>query len=276
MRYISKYHPVVDCEYCGRQLSKQNYREHVEKCFDNPTVIKQQKEQILVCENCGKEYSYYENQNLRFCSKPCSKSFASKKNNSNETKDSICIVCGKNIEIKKNASHKTAICESCKSNKRKKDIYYCQYCGRKIVTKSNIIRHENSCVMNPNQTHRKYKKHKDNNKGYIYKVTNQINGKSYIGKKHGNITETKKYFGSGIAIKEAIEKYGQENFIKEILEIVDGYDLNERERYWIEYYNTYGNGYNMTVGGDGSNGFEGRKHTKETIEKIKNYHKIAG
>lgn len=50
---------------------------------------------------------------------------------------------------------------------------------------------------------------------YIYKITNLINGKIYIGKR---VRETKKdiknYYGSGIAIKNAIIKYGIENFKK--------------------------------------------------------------
>jgi hypothetical protein len=44
----------------------------------------------------------------------------------------------------------------------------------------------------------------------------------------------------------ALRKYGQENFIWEILEECENDQLSERERYWISYYNTYYDGYNET------------------------------
>ena len=53
---------------------------------------------------------------------------------------------------------------------------------------------------------------------YIYKTTNQINGKIYIGLTTMNEEESKWYFGSGDSIKKALEKHGVENFKKEILE----------------------------------------------------------
>lgn len=56
---------------------------------------------------------------------------------------------------------------------------------------------------------------------YIYKITNLINGKSYIGKKKHKESDTpleESYMGSGRLIKEAIAKYGKDNFKKEIIE----------------------------------------------------------
>ena len=80
---------------------------------------------------------------------------------------------------------------------------------------------------------------------YIYKVTNKINGKAYIGSHYGKTNDS--YFGSGIAITRAVEKYGKENFIKEIIEIQPTKQLMlEEESYWLnklkcstnpEYYN---------------------------------------
>ena len=47
-----------------------------------------------------------------------------------------------------------------------------------------------------------------------------------------------------------MRKYGEENFYSELLEQVEVEDLNDRERYWIKYYDSYYNGYNSTLGGD--------------------------
>ena len=67
--------------------------------------------------------------------------------------------------------------------------------------------------------------------------------------------------------------YGFDNFIITQLEECDNNILNEREKYWIAYYNTYiGNnnswGYNMTPGGDGGNTWKYNTHKKETSKKI--------
>jgi group I intron endonuclease len=100
--------------------------------------------------------------------------------------------------------------------------------------------------------------------GIIYKITNKINNKEYIGQ---SIHNDDKYYGSGKYIKRAIEKYGTENFEKEIIEECSNDILDEREKYWINEYNTFENGYNLTLGGQ--NGWmTGKKHTEETKEKI--------
>ena len=84
-----------------------------------------------------------------------------------------------------------------------------------------------------------------------------INGKIYIGQtvktvekrftQHKN-NSNKPYF-SQIALYKAFNKYGIENFICEEIEKVPNEQLDEREKYWIEFYNTYFNGYNSTLGG---------------------------
>lgn len=56
-----------------------------------------------------------------------------------------------------------------------------------------------------------------------------------------------------MAIHKAIAKYGKENFTLEVKEETEGDLLNEREMYWIQYYDSYKNGYNSTIGGQGGN-----------------------
>ena len=93
--------------------------------------------------------------------------------------------------------------------------------------------------------------------GYIYKITNTLNNKVYIGQtiktvqkrftQHKN-NSNKEYF-SQIVLYKAFNKYGIENFICEEIEEVSNDKLDERERYWINYYDSYFNGYNSTLGG---------------------------
>lgn len=93
--------------------------------------------------------------------------------------------------------------------------------------------------------------------GYIYKITNTLNNKIYIGQtiktvqkrftQHKN-NSNKEYF-SQIVLYKAFNKYGIENFVCEEIEEVTNDKLDERERYWINYYDSYFNGYNSTLGG---------------------------
>lgn len=93
-------------------------------------------------------------------------------------------------------------------------------------------------------------------KGSIYIVKNTINDKVYIGQTTQTIgirfTNHKMASRTGEDTKfyRAIRKYGEDNFYPELLEEVEVKDLNDRERYWIKYYDSYYNGYNSTLGGD--------------------------
>lgn len=96
--------------------------------------------------------------------------------------------------------------------------------------------------------------------GYIYKITNKINGKAYVGKTTRTVQErweehlhdsTKKQYYTNRPLYKAIRKYGSDGFTVETLEKVDLEHLSEREIYWIEYFHTCTEGYNATVGGDG-------------------------
>lgn len=94
---------------------------------------------------------------------------------------------------------------------------------------------------------------------FIYKITNQLNQKCYIGKTMLSIQErwiqhlrdAVKDNCNNRPLYKAINKYGKDNFIIEQIEECSDKIVNEREQYWIKYYNSYHNGYNATLGGDG-------------------------
>lgn len=98
--------------------------------------------------------------------------------------------------------------------------------------------------------------------GFIYKITNRINDKIYIGqtsenvehrwKEHQYASTHKSYRDYNSHLHRAIRKYGRDNFIVEIIESVDDELLDAREIYWIGVYDSHNIGYNMTLGGDGS------------------------
>ena len=103
--------------------------------------------------------------------------------------------------------------------------------------------------------------------GYIYKTTNLINGKIYIGQHCSNKFDTS-YYGSGKKILRALKKYGLNNFNCEIIEWCETREIaNEREIFWICKLNSKNNdiGYNITDGGEG---WKGGKHSDETKNKI--------
>lgn len=87
---------------------------------------------------------------------------------------------------------------------------------------------------------------------YIYKTTNLINDKIYIGRHKTNNIEDG-YLGSGIILNNAIKKYGKENFKKEIIEFCNKENINEREIFYIQKFDSVNNGYNMTYLSTGGN-----------------------
>lgn len=98
----------------------------------------------------------------------------------------------------------------------------------------------------------------------IYKITNKINGKSYIGQSiHIESRWTDEKYVSNepmdprykSSLSKAFRKYGFENFKFEILEECLKEDLSEKEIYYISLYDTYYNGYNETTGGEGSSNY---------------------
>ena len=119
----------------------------------------------------------------------------------------------------------------------------------------------------------------------IYKITNKLNGKHYIGvsvniksrwSNHRNISPKRlSYFQS------AIKKYGVENFEFSIIEQCHKDNFEEKERFWIDFYKSMENGYNLTAGGNirkelsdrtikqMSEKRKGVPKSKEHIEKIR-------
>lgn len=104
--------------------------------------------------------------------------------------------------------------------------------------------------------------------GYIYKITNDVNNKIYIGlttqtidirwRKHLENANYVDYY-----LYRAMRKYGIEHFHIEMVEKIDDEMLPEREQYWINFYDSYLNGYNMTRGGEGN-----RHYSKSTIYSL--------
>ena len=110
----------------------------------------------------------------------------------------------------------------------------------------------------------------------IYKITKKENGKAYIGQSNNIERRFSQHCYKGekarIPLDIAIKKYGKDAFTFEILEECTPEQLNERESYWIKYYDTVNNGYNCSEGGDqqstGKN--NGRaKLTEQDIIKIR-------
>jgi group I intron endonuclease len=118
---------------------------------------------------------------------------------------------------------------------------------------------------------------------YIYKITNTVNGKIYIGQVYNksiqarferHIKEAKP--NHPMLIDRAIHKYGSCNFIVEqIDEAKTLEELNQKECYWITYYNSTNRqlGYNLTAGGNGGNTYKCK--TDEELQCIKNKISIA-
>ena len=110
-------------------------------------------------------------------------------------------------------------------------------------------------------------------KGYIYKITSP-SGKIYIGQTNDIIKRRNAYNSNHCKrqpkLYNSIKKYGWNNHTFEIIEEVsmefNKFWLNLQEIYCIDFYNSFVNGLNCTLGGDGAN------HSDETKQKIKDNH----
>lgn len=115
---------------------------------------------------------------------------------------------------------------------------------------------------------------------YIYKITNKINNKVYIGQVYNKTIQDRfnRHINSATEnsksyIGRAIYKYGKDNFICECIDTATTLqELNEKEKYWISYYNSTNQnfGYNLTAGGDGGNTYlcKSEEEMKEIKRKI--------
>ncbi|WP_053070023.1 GIY-YIG nuclease family protein [Clostridium sp. K25] len=134
--------------------------------------------------------------------------------------------------------------------------------------------------------------------GVIYKIENITNGRIYIGQ---TIQGFEKRYNNNILkythnehLRRAIKKYGIDNFdINPCIDVAYSFDeLNQKEKYFIQKYNSYLNGYNLTLGGEGVKGlpsvlhgmygvrrygadnpFYGKKHSMKTRKRVSEFAK---
>lgn len=111
----------------------------------------------------------------------------------------------------------------------------------------------------------------------IYKITNNINGKVYVGQTCRSLADrmSEHIRHDVIVIDKAIRKYGIENFTVEQIDVACDIDeLNQKECFWIAHYNSMlPNGYNQCAGGDNTVGFHHRVESKQkmSIKKTVQY-----
>jgi len=111
--------------------------------------------------------------------------------------------------------------------------------------------------------------------GTIYKTTNNINRKIYIGYHTKNDS---KYLGSGKYFRNTLKKYGNKNFTKIIIDNANNIeDLRKKEIFWIDFYDARNPkiGYNISKGGDGFNPGENHMYGVRRGENHPNYGKTG-
>jgi group I intron endonuclease len=107
---------------------------------------------------------------------------------------------------------------------------------------------------------------------YIYFFKNIVNNKIYVGQTN-NISKRQRDHlrdaqnGHESLLCRGIRKYGQDNFEFKVIEECQDESANEREKYWIDHFDSFNSGYNQTTGGDHF------KHSEETKRKIGNFFK---
>lgn len=124
---------------------------------------------------------------------------------------------------------------------------------------------------------------------YIYVIVNDVNNKKYVGKTNFTIkrrfaqhlSDSKKEQIQGRPLYKAMKKYGVEHFHVFQLEECSSDEVDEKEKYWITKLDTYRNGYNATIGGDGCSFYDYKKiadmysQTHDTIKVAKYFYCCA-
>lgn len=107
----------------------------------------------------------------------------------------------------------------------------------------------------------------------IYKITNKLNNKCYIGQSVDIQQRWSKHLSTfngehtpDYKIYRAFKKYGLQNFTFEIIEECEQQQLDEREIYWINFYDSFEKGYNMSLGGKACNGTNDKKVYQYSLE----------
>jgi hypothetical protein len=110
----------------------------------------------------------------------------------------------------------------------------------------------------------------------VYKITNLINGKVYIGV-HETQDMNDDYYGSGTSIKAAIRKYGKQNFIKEVLSSHSSRAemFEEEAKIVTEDFIKQSSNYNNTIGGKLPPNHKGKNHPPRSEESKKRYKEAA-
>lgn len=110
----------------------------------------------------------------------------------------------------------------------------------------------------------------------IYKIQNTINGKVYIGQTKRPISNRfndhirmAEELDSNYHIHRAIRKHGRDKFTLDLIEEVEEADVNTREMFWVNYFDSFAHGYNMTFGGEGKKGYITAAVTKQKISNTK-------
>lgn len=253
------------------------------------------------CPKCGKVFTIdLRKTNKRFCSRKCANSRSHTDEQKRKISDSVKLSYKLNpkTEFQKTTGMTKAEYFSLNDNSKARPnvnqvLRTCVICGKQFEHPKprktcsaeclNILRG----VLNETQrgvAKVKYKTDKTWNENaykpiykfyYTYKITNIINGKYYLGIHMTNNLDDG-YLGSGIAITAAVKKYGKENFKKEILEYFSCYKALAEAEYNLitEEVVRDINSYNLTRGGIGGPAFEGKHHTEQTKEKLRELRKL--
>ena len=116
----------------------------------------------------------------------------------------------------------------------------------------------------------------------IYLIRNLINNKCYVGKTNSTLDkrfrqhyyESLKESRGSRPLYRAFQKYGIDNFTISLIETVSTESASKRESFWIDYHKTFGEGYNATLGGDGTS-YVDRDLVVETYAKLGSVQEVA-